>query len=173
MSPQRTKHVVHSRDRSEVVVAIAVGAGIVLATALLIWLLRPGAVGVRGKGGIMARQPRVALWVVGTGLAVWAAVWWSRHGRRRPSNMNQAVLTSLAVGVVMVVAIVVAFLWPGGFQRHYPSEPKPVEQPKDTNTTIPATTPSTPTTTSTSKTSTVPTTKPSTASTSPPTTKGP
>ena len=66
MSPARSKRqpVPHRHSRADIVKAVAVGGGIVVATALLVWLLRPGPPGIPATGGIMNRQPR-ASWLVG------------------------------------------------------------------------------------------------------------
>ena len=66
MSPARSKRqpVPHRYSRAEIVKAVGVGAGIVAATALLIWLMRPGPAGIPATGGLMNRQPR-ASWLVG------------------------------------------------------------------------------------------------------------
>ena len=59
MSPPRRKQTARIRPRSEVVVAVLVGVGIVVGTVLLIWLLRPkSADGTPGTGGLFTRQPR-------------------------------------------------------------------------------------------------------------------
>ena len=62
----------HRRNRADIVKAVGVAAAIVLATALLIWLLRPGPAGIPATGGVMNRQPR-ASWLIVGALAVGGA----------------------------------------------------------------------------------------------------
>ena len=67
MSPARSKRqavLPHKRDRTDIFRAIGVAAAIVVVTAILVWLLRPGPPGVPATGGLMNRQPR-ASWLVG------------------------------------------------------------------------------------------------------------
>ena len=63
--------------------AIGGSVAVVLATALMVWLLRPGTPGVEGTGGLVSRQPR-ATWLVALTLA--AAVgfaWYVWKNQRR------------------------------------------------------------------------------------------
>jgi peptidoglycan biosynthesis protein MviN/MurJ (putative lipid II flippase) len=138
MSPTRTrKPVVRSRARSEIVVAVAVGLAIVLGTVLLIWLLRPGAPGQHGSGGLFSRQPRATLFVVITLAVLGGAIWWVlRHRIRRVSRGLAIVLCCV---VVLGGAAVVASLWPGGVIHHWQSQPSVNQSP-------PPTPPPTPTT---------------------------
>ena len=64
--PSRTrKPVIHTRPRSELLVAISIGVAIVLGVVLLIWWLRPGTPGGVGGGGLFNRQPRISWLTVG------------------------------------------------------------------------------------------------------------
>lgn len=136
MSPTRTrKPAVRGRARSEIVVAVAVGLAIVLGTVLLIWLLRPGAPGRQGTGGLFARQPRATLFVLITLAVLGGALWWVlRHRIRRLSRRLAIVLSCV---VVLGGAAVVAIVWPGGVVHHWQSEPNvsPAPTPPTTPTT--------------------------------------
>jgi hypothetical protein len=141
MSPssiRNRKPVAKLRESREVVTAVLVGVGIVLATLVLIWLLRPGKRGVPGTGGLMVRQPRASLLVVlAAGALVWMVLWLLR-GYRRPRRWPPA--RTIPVGVVLVVAgaVVAGILWPGGLVRHWPGRPdlSDIESP---DTTVPET----------------------------------
>jgi hypothetical protein len=137
-STRNRKPVAKLRETREVVTAVLVGVGIVLATLVLIWLLRPGKRGVPGTGGLMVRQPRASLLVVlAAGALVWMVLWLLR-GYRRPRRWPPA--RTIPVGVVLVVAGAVAagILWPGGLVRHWPGRPdlSDIESP---DTTVPET----------------------------------
>ncbi len=113
-------------------------AGVVVLTAVAIWMLRPGSAFSEGTGGIANRQPRATWLVAGTLVVIAigiAVVLRSRRWRRH-------LVASIAVVVVgsVVVAVVVGELWPGGLLRHY----RPLVSPSDFNT---ETTPSLPSTT--------------------------
>src|SRR5689334_22306760 len=112
MSPSRSRgQYVRVRPRSEVYVAIAAAAGIVIGTALLIWLMRPGTSGAAGTGGLFTRQPRVTWLVVVTLLAIGAVVWYvlSHHKRRRFGDWGTIAIAS---GIVVVIAVIVGIIWP-------------------------------------------------------------
>src|SRR5690349_21024072 len=89
----------HHRSRADIMKAAGVAAAIVLATALLIWLLRPGPTGVPATGGVMNRQPRASWLIVGAlavgGLTAWFLL--RRGGRRRARMM---LVISFAVLIV-------------------------------------------------------------------------
>lgn len=137
MSPSRTrKPVAHGRPRSEVIVAVAVSTGIVVATVLLIWLLRPGTSGVDGTGGVMTRQPRASLLIVLAVLVAIGVVVWLIRGQRRPTRVQSRVTIPIAVTVIVIGSIVIGVVWPGGLVRHYASAPKPPKPAKTTTTTI-------------------------------------
>jgi len=129
----------HRRNRGDIVKAVGVAAAIVLATALLVWLLRPGPAGIPGTGGVMNRQPRASWLIVGAlvvgGLVAWFVLRRGSRSRRRARS-----ILSISFVVLIVVTVVVGFVWPGGLLRHDVA-PSAVPEP----TTNP-TTPTTPTT---------------------------
>jgi hypothetical protein len=127
------------RNRAEILKAAGVGAAIVLATALLIWLLRPGPVGIPATGGVMNRQPRASWLIVGALVAGGFAAWFvlRRGGRRRART-----ILTISFVVIIGIAVVVGIIWPGGLLRH---DVAPAAEPPPTTT--PATTPTTPPTT--------------------------
>jgi hypothetical protein len=157
MTPTRSrKPVARVRPRSEVVVAVAVAVGIVLATVFLVWALRPGTAGVPGTGGIMSRQPRVSLLIVVALLVLAIGLWWvfRRRGLRR---FSRRVAALIVIGVVLIASILVAIFWPGGVVRDYPSAPTEPQTPTTVPPTAPQTNPRTPTTNAASPTGNAPT----------------
>jgi hypothetical protein len=119
MSPARSKRqpVPHRHSRDDIVRAVAVSAGIVIVTALLVWLMRPGPSGIPATGGLMNRQPRSS-WLVGVALgAAGLGTWLILRGSRR-TRARAKVLIPVVVGGVLVAAVVGGFLWPGGLLRH-------------------------------------------------------
>jgi len=136
MSPARSKRqsIPHRRGQADIVKAVGAGALIVAATALLIWLMRPGPPGIPATGGLINRQPR-ASWLVGGGIGVAAiAVWFILRGRRS-LRARAKVLLPVAVGVVLVATVGVGFVWPGGLLRHDVAPP-PVPKAPTTTTTV-------------------------------------
>jgi hypothetical protein len=136
MSPARSKRqpVPHRRSRADIVGAIAVGAAIVVVTAILVWLLRPGPAGIPATGGLMNRQPR-ASWLITLGLgAAGVATWFILRGSPR-TRKRAKVLLPIALGVVLVAVIAGGMAWPGGLLRH---DVAPAPVPKTTTTTTPA-----------------------------------
>jgi hypothetical protein len=132
------------RDRAEVVKAVAVSAGIVIATALMIWLLRPGPSSRfdGGGGGLFNRQPR-ASWLVGLTIASAAIfAWWVLTQRHRRSTPVLLVSGGLAI---VAGAVLAGIFWPGGLLRQYETVPAfdPSEFEDLTSTTVPADTSST------------------------------
>jgi hypothetical protein len=171
MSPARSKRqaVPHRRSQAEIVQAVAVGTGIVAATALLVWLLRPGPAGIPATGGIMNRQPR-ASWLVGTGLGVAAIAAWVILRGRHSKRSRVKVLLPVALGVVLVLTVAGGVAWPGGLLRH-DIAPAPAPKPKKTTTTT--TTPGASTTTKSGSGSGSGSTPTTAATTSTPTTATP
>ncbi len=162
MSPNRArgrrKPVPHTHSRREIATAVAGSAAVVLVTALLIWLLRPGSALTPGSGGLAHRQPRMSWLVVLTIIAIIVLVAYVRNARRWRERL--VVVTAGGLFVILVADVAATALWPGGLLRHYTSTVPP------TNITIPTTT-----TTKANTTTTKPgTTAPSTATTTIPTT---
>jgi peptidoglycan biosynthesis protein MviN/MurJ (putative lipid II flippase) len=122
MSPSRTRRPVKHRSRSEVLTAVAGAAAVVLVTVVLIWLLRPGAPGTEGTGGLASRQPRAA-WLVGLALgALIVFTWWAV---RRQQQWRGKLIVVLGCGwlIVALVAVLGGILWPGGLLRHTEAPP--------------------------------------------------
>lgn len=156
MSPPRHKQTARLRSRSEVVVAVLVGVGIVAATVLLIWLMRPkSSDGTPGTGGLFTRQPRVILLLVLALIVMISVTAYLRFGRRRPKKMNSGTSTTISAVVIVALAIVAGILWPGGLIRHWPPQPKAVSSD---NTTPATPAPTTPPTTAAKSNTTRPTT---------------
>ena len=140
MSPARSRRtpIPHRRSRADIVRAVGVVAGIVLLTSALVWLLRPGAPGTLGTGGLMSRQPRVGGLVAAAFVLAGIVTWWTLRVSRKARGHERVVLP-VALGVVLVAAIVLGFTWPGGLLRHYFSIPKPIT-PTTTPSTLPTST---------------------------------
>lgn len=171
MSPSRTRQqFVPSRPRAEVITAVAVSVGIVVGTALMIWLIRPGKPGVPGGGGLLSRQPRITLLVVVTAAVLGVVLLWARRGRRTPKRLGQRGSIIVGSAVVIVLAIVGGIVWPGGILRHWPQQPKFSDTPATNPTSVPSSKPATTGPTTTAQTGT--TVKPATSSPATPTTKG-
>ena len=171
MSPARSKRqpLPHRRNRSEIVKAVAVAAGIVVVTAVVIWLMRPGAAGTVGTGGMMNRQPRVS-WLVGLALGVGGAVAWFILRFSRRSRGHEKTALPVALGVVLVATVIGGFAWPGGLLRHDHAPPK-LTTPSTTAPGATTTTIAGATTTAAGASTTTPTTLPA-STTSAPTTTG-
>ena len=140
MSPARSKRqpVPHRRSRREIVTAVAVSAGIVIATAVLVWLLRPGPAGIPATGGLMNRQPR-ASWLIGMAIgAGFVATWFIMRGKGKARARAHIVLP-IVLSVLLIAAVVGALLWPGGLLRHdvAPTPAPTTTTPKSTPTTTP------------------------------------
>src|ERR1700690_1004385 len=137
MSPARSKRqpVPHRHSRADIGKAVAVSAGIVAATALLVWLLRPGPSGIPATGGLMNRQPRASWLVVGPIALAGLASWLILRGSRRTRSRAKVLLPS-AFGAVLVVAVAGGFMWPGGLPRHdIAPKPAPKAKPSSESTT--------------------------------------
>ena len=144
MSPARSKRtpIPHRRSRSDILKAVGVAAAIVVVTSLVVWLMRPGATGTLGTGGLMNRQPR-ASWLVGGAFGLAAVTtWWILRVSRRTRG-HEKVALPIAFGAVAIAAVIGGVLWPGGVLRHNHAPPPPAT----TTTTAPATTAPTTTTT--------------------------
>jgi Mn2+/Fe2+ NRAMP family transporter len=136
MSPARSKRVAiqRGRTRAEIVRAAGVVAAIVLVTALLIWLMRPGPAGTRATGGLMNRQPRSSAVVIGALVLAAIVTWFVLRASRRARGHEKVVLP-IALGVVLLIAVVVGFAWPDGLLRHDVAPPPPVTTPSTLATT--------------------------------------
>jgi NhaP-type Na+/H+ or K+/H+ antiporter len=172
VSPARSKRqaaLPHKRDRADIVKAVAVAAAIVIVTALLVWLLRPGPPGVPATGGLMNRQPR-ASWLIGLAIGIAGiATWWILTRSRRRTRARAKVILPIVLGVVLVATVVGGFLWPGGLLRHDVAPPKPEPTPSTTTPTSGAPTtvaPSSVGQTTVAPTTVAPTTRPANASSS-------
>lgn len=139
MSPSR-KPARLGHSRRDVVIATLVSVGIVVATLLLIWLLRPPGT-TPGTGGLFARQPRATLLVVLTAIVIGTVLFAVIRGRRFQGR-NKQLLGSTATIVLVIGAVVAGIFWPDGLIRHWPSQPKIVKTPA-TDTTVPQTMPAT------------------------------
>jgi hypothetical protein len=162
--PQRQQFV-RARPRSEVIIAIAVSAGIVIGTALLVWLMRPGTVGVPGGGGLLNRQPRMTILVLLAAAVIGGIVFYVLR-RRHPPRFGTRGAIAIGSAVTIVAAVVAGIFWPGGVIRHWPPQ---IKLPDVTPTSVPS---STPTSVQTGTSVTTPTTvSPPTSATTPTTVK--
>ncbi|MDQ1476196.1 MAG: hypothetical protein QOE62_1425 [Actinomycetota bacterium] len=145
MSPSRTRpQFVPARPRSELYTAIAVAVGIVVGTALVVWLIRPGTPGVPGSGGLFNRQPRMTMLVILTAVVLVGTVSYLLRGRRRPRRLGTRGSIAVGSAAAIVFAVLAGFFWPDGVIRHWPKQPKISNTPPITNpATVPATTPTT------------------------------
>lgn len=147
MSPARSRRtpLPQRRNRADIVKAVGAAAGIVLGTALLVWLMRPGPAGIPGTGGLINRQPRMS-WLLGLALGLSAiAAWWILRVSRRARGHAKVVLP-VSLGVVAVAAVVGGIAWPGGVLRHAVAPPHTAPPPTvPSSTTIPITGTTTPT----------------------------
>ncbi len=140
MSPaKRRQQFVQAPPRSEIVIAVAVSAGIVVGTALLVWLIRPGKPGVPGGGGLFNRQPRVTILVL-LAAAVIAGVVLSVVRRRHPPRFGVRGSIALGSAVTIVLAVVAGVFWPDGLIRHWPAQFKVPDTPL---TSVPSSAPTT------------------------------
>jgi hypothetical protein len=144
MSPSKSRQqFVPSRPRAEVFTAIAVAVGIVVTTALLIWL---------------SRQPRATILFLATVGALGGVVAYVTR-RRKAFRLGARGAIGVGAAGVVVLALAALIFWPGGIVRHWPRRPKvttPVTPTSASTTTVsPATSP----TTAAVPTSTTPTTK--------------
>jgi len=147
MSPSRTRRPMHRhRSRRELFTAIGGAVGVVVVTAIMVWLLRPGPSGTEGTGGIANRQPRASWLVAITIVSLLGLAWWAIRRQRRWTG--RVVVVLFAGGFIILLAAVLAgFLWPGGLLRHPP--PAPPTVPAATETTVATGTTVAPTTAST------------------------
>lgn len=128
MSPARSRRrpVPNRRSRDDVIKAAGAAVGIVVGTALLVWLMRPGPNGQPlGTGGLVNRQPRMSwLIVIALGVAAFAA-WWILRVSRRVKGREKVALAT-AFGVVAIAAIIGGIVWPGGVLRHDHARPQAI-----------------------------------------------
>jgi len=138
---------VPARPRAEVLTAVAVSATIVIGTALLVWLMRPGQVGVPGGGGLLNRQPRMTMLVVLTAAIIGG---WALYvvRRRRPPRFGTQGSIAIGSAITVVLAVVAGIFWPGGVIRHWPKQPKVADVPA---TSVPSSAPTTAKTGTTAK----------------------
>jgi peptidoglycan biosynthesis protein MviN/MurJ (putative lipid II flippase) len=151
VSPSKSRtQFVPARPRAEVITAVAVSASIVVGTALLIWLMRPGKTGIPGGGGLFTRQPRATMLVVLTAAALAIVVTRVLRGRRRSTRLSERGAIVVGAGVVVVLAVLGGIFWPGGVVRHFPKTPTLADVPTTnsipTSTVAPSTTAAAPST---------------------------
>ncbi len=133
MSPARSKRqapIPHRRSRADIVKAVSVAAGIVLGTALFVWLMRPGPAGIPATGGLINRQPRSS-WLVVIAIAVAGlATWFTLRSKRTRKRVK--IVLPIVLGVVLIATVIAGIVWPGGLLRH---DVAPAPPPKTTTTT--------------------------------------
>ena len=145
------------RTRRELGTAIAAGAIIVVGTALMIWLLRPG--------GLADRQPRSS-WLVGlTVIAVAAACFVVLRRDSKVKEANRRVALAGSFAAIALVAVLAGVFWPKGIVRHTPTIPTLPSTPFSSSTTAPTGTSTSTTPSTTPSTKPGATTKPTTAPT--------
>ena len=159
------------RTRREWTIAIGGSTLVVLATLFLIWAMRPGDTNsfTPGKGGIIHRQPKVALWLVATAIVIAFVSWLILRHDSKVRNQQRALLISISA--VVVAAVVVMGVWHDSLVHDYavptvPTTPQTVP-PLTTAPSASSTTPPTTSSTATSAGSVPPTTAaaPTTAAT--------
>src|SRR5262249_23931714 len=168
--PRPRKPVPRVRSRRELYIAIAAAAAVVGGTVLLVWLLRPGppGTGAQGTGGLLSRQQRASLLFFITVIALIAVISFLVR-RYRGKRVPKPVAIVSSVVVILVLAVIAGFLWPGGLIKHYQSLVKVPDNPITTPTNAPTSSPTvTPGTTGAPASSTPATS--GAPSTSPPTT---
>jgi peptidoglycan biosynthesis protein MviN/MurJ (putative lipid II flippase) len=140
MSPSRSrKGFVPARHKHEVRIAVAVSAGIILGTILLIWLMRPGPTGIPGQGGLLARQPRMTILLIIAAVVVVGYIAFSAR-RRQGSRLGSKGAIAMGVVVIFGLAFVAGVFWPGGVVRHWPARPKIADTPTTNPASIPSST---------------------------------
>lgn len=150
---RKQRQQLHTRPRSEIVVAVLGASAVVLFTVFAIWMLRPGSV-TPGTGGIAHRQPRATWLVAGTVVVLVAGVAYVLRSRRWRRHLVPAI--AAVVVVSLVLAAVVGALWPSGLLDHYPSLVGPNDFNTETTPALPTTAPGA--TTAPTGTTTTPTT---------------
>jgi multisubunit Na+/H+ antiporter MnhB subunit len=148
----QTAPVTHTRR--EISIAVLGSAGIVVLTLILIWAMRPGDPNslTEGKGGLIHRQPKVAIWLLATIAGVAIVSWLVLRRESKVKNPLRALL--LGITGVVIASVAVLGLWHNSLVHAYAV---PTTFP---NTTVPALTTTSPS---------PPTTRPG-ATTAPPTT---
>lgn len=138
MSPARSRRrpAPNRRNRADVIKAVGVAVGIMVGTALVVWLMRPGPTGQPlGTGGIVNRQPRMS-WLIVIALALAAiAAWWILRVSRRTKG-HEKVALPIAFGAVAIAAVIGGVLWPGGVLLHVHALPQAIT-PNPVSSTIP------------------------------------
>lgn len=114
-----------TRDKREVGLTVAVVAGILLGTVLLVWMLRPSpSTPMENNGGWLAQQARIGWFIVAVGviaLIVWAIL--GSYARR----LRLGARLAITVGATVVLGFALGFFWPGGLKS--PGVPAVVTPP--------------------------------------------
>ncbi len=109
-----------TRDKA---IAYLGALGVVLATALIVWLLRPGDPDPYGlTGGMANRQPRVT-WLVVLSFAAVVGAFVTLHRVARGKYRRHRAWVGV---VVLALAVGAGFAWPGGLLR---KGPVPIDLP--------------------------------------------
>jgi hypothetical protein len=135
---RKQRQQLHTRPRSEVVLAVLGASAVVVFTVFAIWMLRPGSV-APGTGGIAHRQPRATWLVAGTVVVLVAGVAYVLQSRRWRRHLVPAI-AAVVVGS-LVLAVVVGALWPSGLLEHHPSLVGPSDFQTETTPALPTTAP--------------------------------
>src|SRR4051812_10533048 len=98
--------VVHTRR--DWTISIGGSAMVVIATLFVIWAMRPGDPNsfTPGKGGIIHRQPQVALWLLALAAAIAIVSWLVLRHDSKVKNPTRVLL----LGIIGVVVVAVAIL---------------------------------------------------------------
>src|SRR3954470_1516597 len=113
----QTAPVVHTRR--EISIAVLGSAAVVVSTLILIWAMRPGDANslTQGKGGLIHRQPKVALWLLATAAAIGIVSWLVLRRESKVRNPLRALL--LGISGVVIVSVAVLGLWHNSLVHEY------------------------------------------------------